>query len=78
MIYEIIGWSGTIAILLAYLFVSSGRLTSNSKEYQLLNLIGAVGIIVNSSIHGAIPSVGLNVIWLLISIYGLGKIVRKK
>jgi len=48
MIYEIIGWVGTSAILLAYLLVSTEKLSSNSKKYHLLNLFGAVGIIINS------------------------------
>jgi len=73
MIYEIIGWGGTGAILLAYLLVSTGKILSNSRKYQLLNLFGAIGIIINSGIHGATPSVGLNVVWLLIALYGLVK-----
>lgn len=76
MIYEIIGWMGTGAILLAYLLLSSGKLESNSKEYQLLNLVGAMGIIANSAIHGALPSVGLNIAWLLIALYGLKKVKK--
>ncbi len=73
MIYEIIGWGGTGAILLAYLLVSTGKIASSSKKYQLLNLFGAIGIIINSGIHGAIPSVGLNIVWFLIAVYGLIK-----
>lgn len=77
MLYEIIGWIGTIAILAAYLLVSTKKLSPDSREYQLLNLTGAIGIIINSGVHGAIPSVGLNVVWLLIAVYGLVKVVKK-
>lgn len=77
MIYEIIGWTGTSAILLAYLLVSTKRLKADDKKYQILNLVGAIGIIVNSGVHGTIPSVGLNVVWLLIAIYGLVRVVNK-
>ena len=76
MVYEIIGWVGSGAILLAYALVSAGRISSNSKNYQLLNLFGAIGIIINSGIRGAYPSVGLNVVWLFIAIYGLVKVVK--
>lgn len=76
MIYEIIGWAGSGAILLAYALVSTGKVSSNSKNYQLLNLFGAIGIVINSGIHGAYPSVGLNIVWLLIAVYGLVKIVK--
>ena len=76
MIYEIIGWTGTLAILLAYFLVSTKKISSDDRNYQILNLIGAVGIIINSGVHGAIPSVGLNVVWLLIALYGLMKFVK--
>jgi hypothetical protein len=77
MFYEIIGWAGTLAILFAYFLVSFRKISSSSKEYQLLNLFGAMGIIFNSAIHGALPSVGLNTAWLLIALFAPYKIARK-
>ena len=77
MIYEVIGWLGTGLILLAYFLVSTKKILPASKEYQLMNLFGALGIIINSVFHMAIPSVGLNVVWFLIATYGLAKAVRK-
>jgi len=77
MFYEIIGWAGTLAILLAYFLVSFHKISSSSKEYQLLNLFGAVGIVFNSAIHGALPSVGLNIVWFLIALFALYKIAKK-
>lgn len=78
MIYEVIGWVGTFLILVAYFLLETRKLTAKSKKYQLLNILGATGIIVNSAIHGAIPSIGLNVAWVLIALYALYKIVKKK
>lgn len=77
MFYEIIGWAGTLAILFAYFSVSFHKISSSSKEYQLLNLFGAIGIIANSAIHGALPSVGLSTAWLLIALVALYKIAKK-
>jgi hypothetical protein len=77
MIFEIIGWIGTLAILVAYLLNSTKKLSVDDKRYQILNIVGAIGIIINSGIHRAIPSVGLNTVWLLIGIYGLLKVVKK-
>lgn len=77
MIYEIVGWLGTISILLAYFFVSTQRVAPSSRTYQFLNLFGAVGIMINAVVHSALPSVGLNIIWFLIALYGLIKSVRK-
>jgi len=77
MIYEIIGWLGTVAVIFAYFLVSMRKIGPNSKQYQLLNLFGALGIIINSAIHRAIPSVGLNTVWLLIAVYALLKLKKK-
>lgn len=71
MIFEIIGWFGTISILLAYFLVSTRKISPVSKKYQLLNLFGALGVTINSAIHRAAPSVGLNLVWFLIAVYGL-------
>lgn len=71
MLYEIIGWFGAIAILIAYLLVSIKRISPTSKAYQMLNLLGALGIVVNSLVHNAIPSAGLNITWSVIALYGL-------
>jgi len=76
MIYEIIGWLGTAAVLFAYFLVSTRKIAPNSKQYQFLNLFGALGIIINSAIHHAIPSVGLNTAWLLIAVYALVKLKK--
>ena len=60
-------------ILLAYALISSGKLEARSTTYQLLNIGGAVGFIVNSGWNGAIPSAALNVVWLLIGLTTLAR-----
>lgn len=71
IIFEIIGWVGTIAIMVAYWLVSSGKIFPVSKTYQLLNLFGAGFVIVNVAFHSALPSVALNTIWFFVALYGL-------
>ena len=68
---EIVGWAGAALVLLGYALVTSGRLTAASRTYHLLNIFGAIGFIINSGWNGAKPSVGLNVVWLGIGIFGL-------
>ena len=63
---EIAGWGGAVLILLAYLLLSAGRLTGQSLTYQLMNVVGAAGFVVNGWWHGALPSAVLNVLWLMI------------
>jgi hypothetical protein len=73
---EIAGWAGAALILLAYLFLSAGRLTGQSLLYQGMNVIGAAGFVINGWWHGAIPSAALNVLWLLIGAIASWRIIR--
>ena len=68
---ELVGWAGALAVLLAYGLVSTERLSSRSWSYQLLNIGGAVGLVINSSWNGAIPSAVVNLIWIGIGVYAL-------
>ncbi len=70
---DVIGWTGTVLVLLAYLLITNKRLDGESRLYQSLNLFGAAGLIVNGLVNGAYPSAGLNVAWSLIALYGLFK-----
>ena len=73
LIADVIGWTGTALVLLAYLLITSKRLDSESRLYQALNLFGAIGLVINGFVNGAYPSVGLNIAWIFIAIYGLFK-----
>ena len=75
---EAVGWGGAVLILLAYLFLSAGKLTGQSLVYQGMNVVGAAGFIVNGWWHRAVPSATLNVIWLLIGAIAIWRILRKR
>ena len=74
---EIVGWAGASLILLAYILVTTGKLTGGSPAFQWMNLLGAAGFIVNGWWHGALPSTVLNVIWLLIAAVALWRLWTK-
>ena len=78
IIVEVVGWGGAVLILLAYLLLSTGKLTGQSLVYQGMNVVGAAGFVVNGWWHGAIPSASLNVLWLLIGAIASWRIVRKR
>jgi hypothetical protein len=75
---EAIGWVAALLILAAYALLSAGRLTARDRSYQWMNVVGAVGFIVNSGWNGAIPSAALNVIWAGIGLAALWKIAAMK
>lgn len=75
-IIQIIGWVGTICIVAAYALVSSKKLDSTSRGYQVLNLVGAIAVGV-SVYHGRVWSaVALQSIWGVIALYSLYRIQR--
>jgi len=68
---EVIGWAGAALILGAYALLSIGKLRAESVSYQLMNILGAAGFVVNSGWNGALPSAAMNVIWIGIGLYAL-------
>ena len=55
-----------------------GRLTGQSLVYQLMNVAGAAGFLVNGWWHGALPSASLNLVWMLIAAAALWRIRRRR
>jgi len=72
---EVGGWYGAGAIVLAYALVSFKAVPSDGVVYQLLNLTGAIGIIVISAIKGVRQSVALNIVWLVIAAVALANFI---
>ncbi|MFL5730769.1 MAG: hypothetical protein ACJ75J_14875 [Cytophagaceae bacterium] len=70
---DILGWIGAIAVLAAYLLVSSNKIDGKSVTFQILNLAGAGLLIINTVALKAYPSAFVNVIWSGIAIYFLVK-----
>jgi hypothetical protein len=68
---EFVGWLAAFLILLAYSLISAGKIEARSATYQLLNIFGAAGFVVNSGWNGAIPSAALNIVWMGIGIVTL-------
>ncbi len=75
LFYETSGWYGVSAIIVAYALVSSNIVDSDSLAYQLLNLTGALGIIV-LSIHKKVnQSILLNIVWAAIALAAIVTII---
>ena len=75
---EVVGWIGAVLILAAYGLLSAGKLDAKTPAYQWLNVVGAVGFILNSGWNGAWPSAALNVIWVGIGVVALVRIFGKR
>jgi hypothetical protein len=75
---DLVGWAGAVLVLAAYGLVSTKRLDGDNVLYQTLNVAGAVGMLINTYVRGALPSAALNVIWIGVGLYVLAKIVFRK
>lgn len=74
---EAIGWVAALLILGAYALLTAGKLTAGDPAYQWLNVVGALGILLNSGWNGAVPSAALNIIWMAIGVAALWRIRSK-
>jgi multisubunit Na+/H+ antiporter MnhB subunit len=71
-----IGIVGVILILIAYLFLSTGRWIPDSFKYQILNFIGAWLILYSLFFHWNVASFTIEVAWIIISVIGVYRAYR--
>lgn len=75
IVTEILGWYGTVAILLAYALVSFGVFKADGPWAQLLNFTGALGIVTISLNKKTYQPAVLNSVWALIALVVLVRLV---
>ena len=78
MLIEIVGWIAALLILGAYGLLTAGKVDARSPTYQWMNVVGAIGFVINSGVNGAYPSAVLNVIWFGIGAVALWSIARSR
>ena len=73
-----IGIFGVSLILLAYGLISAEKVSNRSLSYHLLNLVGAVCILLSLMVHWNLPSFVIEVCWIAISLYGIWRVLAAK
>jgi hypothetical protein len=74
---HIIGVAGVILLLGAYFLVSTGRIASQTQQYQLMNLVGsAIGIWYSGTDRWVWAT--LNIVWCGIALVSLMRMRREK
>ncbi len=73
---EIIGWTGTILVILAYVLVSFKVLAADNLIYQLMNLFGAIGVITISLVKKVYQPVVIQIVWILVAVFALLHILK--
>jgi hypothetical protein len=67
LLIEILGWVGSIEILLAYGLNSYQRIRSDSMIFYLLNLTGGIFLIIYTIDKEAFANTFVNFVWVLIA-----------
>lgn len=78
LLINILGWIGSIEVVTAYALNSSQKIKSDSITFQVLNLTGAVFLIINSVYKEAYPFTFINTVWAVIAVVAIVGIIRKK
>jgi hypothetical protein len=78
MFFDAIGLLGVSLILLAYFLLQIEKLSSDQLAYPVLNLGGALFILVSLTHTFNLASFVIEVCWIAISIYGIAKILRRR
>ena len=76
--YDILGTLGVGIIILTYVLLQIERIRSTQVIYSLLNAVGASLILISLYFDFNLPSVVVEVFWLLISLFGIGKWISRR
>lgn len=78
MLIDILGWVGSVEVILAYGLNISNRLKSNSLTYILLNLTGGIFLIIYSFYYSAFANTFINVVWVVVAVGAIVQYFRRK
>jgi hypothetical protein len=65
------GWIGSLLVVIVYALNIVGKLKSSSPIYLWGNVVGSIGLVVNTCYMGAYPSTVVNLIWIVIAVWGI-------
>jgi hypothetical protein len=78
ILIEILGWVGSVEVITAYGLNSYQKIKADSFIFQILNLTGAIFLIINSIYKQAYPFTLINSVWAIIAIAALIRIYTHK
>ncbi len=73
---DIIGWIGAGLLLLGYFLLIHKDLTSRSRLYQWMNILGSLLLAFHTLDAKVYPSFVTNILWFLVGLYGMFHAVK--
>jgi len=77
-ITNIIGLIGSAILILFYYLLQTDKVSSKSFSYSFFNALGSFLIIISILYEWNLPSFVIEIFWIIISIYGMYKFIKKK
>jgi hypothetical protein len=77
MFLSVIGWTGTVLLVIAYILLSYGKFHGKSKVYQAMNFFGGLFLAIEAGYKGVWSVVGLEVVWCSIAVMTIYSVLRK-
>ena len=71
--FDLVGNIGVLLMVIAYLLLQLEKMSSSASSYLVLNVIGAVMVIISLMFRFNLSAFLMESFWLLISLYGLTK-----
>jgi hypothetical protein len=78
LMVDVAGWLAALLILGGYALLTAGKVNARTPAYQWMNVLGAIGFVINSGYFKAWPSAVLNVIWAGIGVVALIRIAASR
>ena len=78
LLIEIVGWIGSIEILLAYGLNSYQKIRSDSLTFSLLNLTGGLFLMIYTLYKEAFANTFVNLVWVVIALIALARFLQQK
>lgn len=75
---EIIGWTGSLAVLAAYGLNSYQKIKSDPLVFLLLNLTGGLLLIYYTAGKEAFASTFINLVWVIIAALALTRLLQRR
>jgi hypothetical protein len=76
--HDMMGFSGALCIIIAYLLLQTDKLSAEGLPYSLLNLIGALLILYSLCYAYNSSAVFIEIVWIAISLFGIYKWYKRK
>jgi hypothetical protein len=74
---EIIGWVGSLVVVIAYGLNSYQKLRSDSMVFYMMNLTGGLALIVYTVYKAAYASAFINVVWVIIAVVAIIRVMTR-